>query len=128
MPIFRATAIWFLILVLAIANGAFRESVLIPALGVPSAPMLSGLVLGSVIFLCAWFLLPRPLPARQAWAIGAWWLGMTLVFEFSFGRLVAGKSWEELLAAYTFEDGNLWPLVLLVTLVSPAITGKSRNG
>lgn len=128
MPIFRATAIWFLILVLAIANGAFRESVLIPALGVPSAPMLSGLVLGSVIFLCAWFLLPRPLPPRQAWAIGAWWLGMTLVFEFSFGRLVAGKSWEELLAAYTFKDGNLWPLVLLVTLVSPAITGKSRNG
>jgi hypothetical protein len=40
------------------------------------------------------------------------------LFEFGFG-LAQGKPWSELLAAYTFKDGNLWPVVLLAVLVAP---------
>jgi hypothetical protein len=127
MPILRITAVWFLILLLAIANGALRETLLVPALGVPAAPMLSGLLLGSAIFLAAWFLLPRSKSSGEPWAIGGLWLALTLVFEFSFGRLVAGKSWAELFAAYRFENGNLWPLILLLTFLAPKLVARWRR-
>src|SRR3712207_1716407 len=45
-------------------------------------------------------------------AIGAGWIGLTVAFEFGFGRLVAGQSWEELLADYDVSEGRTWPFVL----------------
>jgi hypothetical protein len=37
--------------------------------------------------------------------------------------------WAELFEAYTFEDGNIWPVVLLVTLFAPliAVRGCGRE-
>jgi hypothetical protein len=54
-------------------------------------------------------------------ALGGVWLVLTVAFEFVFGRLVMGKSWSALLGAYTFEGGNLWPLVLAVVLLAPPL-------
>ena len=34
------------------------------------------------------------------------WLGLTLAFEFGFGRLVAKQSWEQLLADYNVAAGR----------------------
>jgi len=31
-----------------------------------------------------------------------------------------------LLEAYTFKDGNIWPIVLLVTLVAPLLAVRLR--
>jgi hypothetical protein len=62
----------------------------------------------------------------QAFAVGAFWLALTLVFEFGFGRFVQGKPWSDLLDAYTFARGNLWPLVLLVILLSPPVVHRLR--
>ena len=44
---------------------------------------------------------------------------LTVAFEFFFGRVVAKKSWQELLRAYRFENGDIWPLVLMAVTVSP---------
>ena len=52
---------------------------------------------------------------------------MTVFFEFLFGRLVAHKSWGELLQAYDPTTGNLWLLVLLVIAVSPYLAAKLRG-
>ena len=57
--------------------------------------------------------------ASQGLYIGVLWLGLTLAFEFTFGRFVQHKSWIELLEAYAFKEGNLWPLVLVVVLLAP---------
>ena len=124
----KAMVIWVVILVLAIANGALRESVLIPGLGTPAALVLSGLLLSCVIIAVAYLSLPwlqirRPV---QFWAVGLGWLALTLVFEFSFG-LWQGKSWSELLEAYTFKGGNVWPVVLVVTAVAPFVAAKLRG-
>ena len=54
------------------------------------------------------------------------WLMLTLVFEFSFG-LARGLDWSQMLAAYTFKDGNLWPLCLLITLTAPWLVGWYRG-
>jgi hypothetical protein len=58
--------------------------------------------------------------------IGLGWLVATLIFEFSFG-LLSGKTLGEILAAYTFKGGNVWPLVLLVVALAPWIAGKLRG-
>ena len=59
--------------------------------------------------------------------IGGMWLSLTLGFEFGFGRLVQGKPWSELLNAYRFENGNIWPLVLLVVFLGPLLAARFRS-
>lgn len=127
MPLTRALAAWLVILTLAIANGALREAVLIPMLGARAGLVSSGIALSLAVLLVAFALarLTPGLTVRQGARIGALWLVLTLAFEFTFGRLVAHKAWSELFAAYTFEGGNLWPVVLLVTLLSPIIAVRT---
>ena len=112
----KALVLWIGILVLAILNGALREKALIPALGTFGALIASGIVLSVCIGLVAFFAAPwySPLPSSQYWLIGLFWLILTLLFEFSFGRFVQHKDWTELLQAYTFKGatyGSLcsWP-------------------
>lgn len=133
MRILKSLAIWLFILLCAIANGGFREAVLLPHIGTTPAYLLSGALLASLILGVAtgcirWLGIESP---SQALRTGAFWLLLTLAFEFGFGRLVQDKPWPMLLQAYTFQDGNLWPLVLLVTLLAPRIAlwlrGKTRS-
>lgn len=129
MFVLRAFGVWLLILVLAIANGGLREWLLLPHLGTPLALWISGVLLCLGIVALTYAFLPRlhVRTRRGLWQLGLLWLLLTLAFEFGFGRLVQGHSWPELLAAYTFEDGNLWPLVLLVTLVAPRLVARMRR-
>lgn len=124
----KALVIWAGIVVLAVANGALRESVLIPRFGTRAALVLSGLVLSALIIGVTYLSLPwlqvdRPV---QLWLVGVGWLALTLVFEFSFG-LWQGKSWAELLEAYSFKDGNIWLVVLAVTALAPYIAALLRG-
>ena len=126
---FKALITWGVILFLAVANGMLREAVLMPRLGTPAALLLSGSLLAALIIAVAYLSLPwlqirRP---RQLWAIGLGWLALTLVFEFAFG-LWQGKSWPVLLEAYSFKDGNVWPVVLAVTALAPYIAARLRGG
>jgi len=128
--ILKAIGIWALILVCAVANGALREAVLIPRFGLRASLLMSGLLLCTCIVVISFMLVPRLAESRPLAraGIGVLWLAMTLAFEFGFGRLVEHRSWESLFDAYTFEDGNLWPLVLLMTLVSPVLAPVRKPG
>ena len=124
----KSLVIWASILVLAVANGALRESLLIPRVGDPAALILSGLLLSTLIIGVAYLSLPwlqisRPV---QLLAVGLGWLALTLFFEFSFG-LWQGKSWPDLLEAYTFKNGNIWPVVLAATFLAPYIAARLRG-
>ena len=125
----KALFLWIGILVLAILNGDLREKALIPAMGTFGALIASGIVLSVCIGLVAFFAAPwySPLPSSQYWLIGLFWLILTLLFEFSFGRFVQHKDWTELLQAYTFKGGNIWPVVLAVTLLSPWLAARLRG-
>jgi len=119
---FRAVLVWSALLPLAVANGLLREAVLIPALGAAPGLALSGILLAGLILVVAYLALPwlgTDRPAALA-AIGAGWLALTLGFEFAFG-LLRGQPLPEMLAAYTFAGGNLWPVVLLVTGLAPGL-------
>ena len=125
----KVLALWFAILALAVVNGALREKILVPTLGKTIGLLVSGVLLLSCIWSVAWVGSPwfGPLTTRQALSIGAAWLVLTLTFEFAFGRLAQHKTWPELLAAYTFRGGNLWPLVLLATVLAPWGAAKTRG-
>lgn len=125
----KAVLLWLAILVLAILNGALREVMLIPAWGSYAGLVVSGMILSICIFLVAsaaapWF---GPLTSRQWLWVGSFWLLLTVVFEFAFGRFVQHKSWADLLHAYSFQGGNIWPIVLFVTFVSPWSAAKLRR-
>jgi len=127
--IFKAFSVWGAILVLAILNGVLREKILLPALGSGPGLFLSGVSLAAMILLLAWLTLPWLGVTQRAGFlyVGIFWLILTLIFEFSFGMLLQGKSWHSMLQAYTFSNGNIWPLVLLVTGAAPYIAAKFRG-
>jgi hypothetical protein len=125
----KALVLWIAILVLAILNGTLREKALIPAMGTFAGLIASGIVLAACIALVAFLAAPwyGPLPPSQYWLIGLFWLLLTLLFEFSFGRFVQHKDWAQLLQAYTFKGGNIWPVVLAVTFLSPWLAARLRG-
>lgn len=133
MLLLKSLLAWLVILVLAVANGALREAVLVPFFGRASGLVLSGVLLSLLVALVAhaFVRFTKNATASQGLLVGVFWLCLTLAFEFSFGRYVQHKSWVELLDAYTFKDGNLWPVVLLVTLLAPCFAAlaqaKSRH-
>lgn len=122
----KAFAVWLAILVCAVANGALREAVIIPWLGKTAGLLLSGLLLCALILTITYVAVPWLGVTRvsQLVGIGLGWLALTVVFEISFGRF-QGTSWSVLLAAYTFKDGNIWPIVLLTTAAAPYLAGRA---
>lgn len=119
---------WLALLVLAIANGVLRDAVLAPAMGAFAALVTSGIMLSAAIVAVAYLAVARlgRLARGQYWLVGLAWLALTLAFELGLGLLVLRQSPAELLQAYTFEGGNLWPLVLVVILAAPRLAVRLR--
>jgi len=129
MVLLRSIAAWLLILVFAVLNGVFREAVLMPKLGKPAAFVLSGALLSGWIVVVA-AVLARWLGLKdvtRSLSVGMLWLCLTVAFEFGFDRVMQGRSWPEMLEAYTFKDGNIWPLVLVVTFFAPVVARRFRE-
>lgn len=123
----RAFGLWLVILVLAVANGALREAVLIPRLGGAAGLVASGVMLSVLVLLVAYHGMPwLHAQGGELILVGLGWLVATLIFEFSFG-LLRGKTLGEILGAYTFKGGNMWPLVLAVVALAPWLAGKLRG-
>jgi hypothetical protein len=125
----RAFLVWIGLMFLAIGNGFLRESALVPAMGVGRAHVLSTILLCLLILVLTWLAIPwiAPESNRTALLVGGFWLGLTLAFEFGFGRAVARKSWDELLTDYDLSRGRIWPLVLVATLTAPWLTALMRG-
>ena len=125
----RATLVWFAILLVAVGNGALREGFLTPRLGDGSAHVLSSLLLSLAVFVVArmtiWWI--RPWGTRDGWAIGVYWLALTVAFEFLAGHYLFGKEWSVLFADYDLSRGRIWILVLASVVLAPVLTaGRQR--
>jgi len=108
--------------ILGIANGATRELLYKERVGESTANKISVATL--IALLALYFgVLQRRWPLRtthDALSIGAFWVAVTVLFEFGFGHYVDGDSWEELVSNYDVTEGNLWLLVLLWIGVGPS--------
>jgi hypothetical protein len=127
MPL-RALIIWFALLALAVANGGFREAVLIPRFGPHTGHIVSTIMLCAGILIVTYVAVGwiHPGSRGDAIAIGLAWLALTLAFEFGFGR-ARGKRWAELLADYDVFKGRIWVLVLVTTAIAPLLAARARG-
>ena len=127
MPL-RTFIIWFALLVVAVANGGFREALLIPRFGPHTGHIVSTIMLCAGILIVTYLAVAwiHPGSPRDAIAIGLAWLALTLAFEFGFGR-ARGKAWAELLADYDVLKGRIWVLVLVTTAVAPYLAAQARG-
>lgn len=117
---------WFLLAIVAIANGILRQSTYGKLVSELAAHQIST-ALGTVLTGLVVWTVNRYWPiesAKQALVIGGCWLVMTMAFEFGFGHYVAGHSWQKLLADYNLLEGRVWSLFLVWVAIMPFVIFK----
>ncbi|NNG12652.1 MAG: hypothetical protein HKM88_05310, partial [Halobacteria archaeon] len=114
----RATGIWLVMLLAAILNAALREQLFAPWLGKTAALPLSGITLSALVFGITLVFIPRfgNLRTSLYFTIGLVWVMLTLAFEFLLGHFLLGQSWRETTQVLNLTQGNLFALVLVVSL------------
>ena len=125
----RWIAAWPGGVVIGILNGIVREATYGKRLKSQTAHQLST---GTAIaaFAVYFSLLEHRWPIGdrgEALAIGGTWLGLTIAFEFGFGRAVAKQTWRELLVDYNLAAGRTWPLVLAWIAAGPAVVDELNH-
>ena len=118
--IVRYFLLWLPMIALAFANAALRELVLARRFPNLRAHQLSTITL--MIFCAIYIILIFPVlrleNVKQALLAGFMWTVLTVLFEFSLGRLLK-RSWTELLQQYNLTSGHIWPVFLLFLLLLP---------
>jgi hypothetical protein len=117
---------WFMLMVIAIANGLAREKLygkLLPELVSHQLSTFLGIFLTGLF---VWLLnLYLPIESsNQAWFIGCFWLFLTVAFEFGFGHYIIGHSWQRLLADYNILRGRIWIIFLIWICLLPFVIFK----
>ncbi len=127
-PFLKYLLAWFPMLLLAIGNGALREFILKKYVGELTAHQLStfSLLILFTIYIGLVIKFIPPASANQALLVGSFWLALTLLFEFGFGRY-RGSSWSTLLEDYNLLKGRLWILIPLWVALAPYLFFKLRN-
>lgn len=120
---------WFPMIVIAIANGLFREKFLANRFNELQAHQTSTASMIVLFGLYVYFLFKfwSPISSNQTLIIGLIWLCLTVIFEFLFGYYVAGHSWERLLQDYNIMKGRVWVLVLIWITIAPYIIYRMRS-
>jgi hypothetical protein len=124
--LWKYTLGWFVLLVVAVVNGALRDALYKSTVGELAAHQISTLT-GIILFgIVIWGMTRRwPIAsAKQAWTVGGTWLVLTVCFEFGFFHFIAGRPWDELLKAYDLLAGYVWVFLLIWVLIAPYVFYK----
>ena len=126
--VLKSMLIWLSIIPLAIANGAFREGLLIPLIGDKSANPISGIILCILIFIVSFIFIPKlgKGTKKTYLTIGLLWFFSTVIFETVLG-LFEGIAFTEIINAYNITTGNLWLIVVIFTGIAPFLVAKIKN-
>lgn len=124
----KSLVIWFIIAIFAVINGVMRESIFVPYLGQNIALPLSGITLCVIIFAVTYlsFKLFENNNSKTYLLIGVLWVSMTLAFEIIFGHFVRERSWSDLLQVLNIMKGDLFIIVLLMSLFAPILVAKVK--
>ena len=108
---------------IAVANGAARETWLLPRFGDALARQIStvSLLILFAIYIGAVLKLWPLASGRLAIGVGIAWLVLTLAFEFGLGYFVSRLTWREMLAEYNLSSGRLWILVPAWVALAPYV-------
>lgn len=125
----KSVLYWFLLMLLAMANGTVRVKLVLPYTGLTAGLAISTVVLGALILGATWLGIRwiGPTTVQQAWGIGVLWLALTLTFEFGAGHYLFKKPWSELLVDYDIAQGRVWVLIPIITVLAPWWMAKVRG-
>ena len=120
---------WFVLLVLAFANGALREVVYKTAVGEPWAHHIS--VVMGILFvgIAVWYAVKKWNFAtlRQAVAVGVLWFVLTEIFEAILILSNPEHTLADFYHTHNMEAGEMWPVFLMWVGVSPVLFYKLRS-
>lgn len=120
-----AFVFWFAMVVIAIVNGVFAETVLIKALGDYGSHIYRTLFIITVIFIGSRLYLRKAAGGGEIFTLalsaGFLWLFSSLIFEFIFGHYVFRLPWERIISEYRIREGRLWALVIASEVISPLV-------
>jgi ABC-type enterobactin transport system permease subunit len=113
---------WLVLAGLMVCNGIFRVALLTPLLGVESAEMMSVFTGIIIVFAAPQPFIARyaPQPFAQVWRTSIIWVFATIVFEAVLG-VASGRTWSELIGAYSLWSGSFWPVILVAVGTSPFV-------
>ena len=121
--------VWAALAVIAVANGAFRETVLIPRVGEYPGHVASTAVLVAAILLVARTYFARTSIAysrAELVLVGVLWTLLTVGFEFLVGY-AEGTPVSVTVDQYDVFAGQVWVAVPIALLVSPLLFGRPRS-
>jgi hypothetical protein len=124
----RVFAVWFLIAVAESVHGTLRRLFLVPRIGELLSHQI-GVVIGSaLIFTITWLCIRwfGPGTHREQLQVGALWVVLTLIFEFTLGYFF-GYSLDRILADYNIAQGGLMVFGVLLMLFAPAFAARARG-
>jgi hypothetical protein len=127
--ILRYLLAWFVMLLVAVANGALRDFTYgryLSELHAHQLSTLSGMILLGIVMWGYVHFWP-PASMRQALFIGLLWMGLTVAFEFLFFHFVARHSWAELLSNYEVAQGRMWVFLLAWIVLAPCLFYRMRQ-
>jgi len=124
----KSCLIWLSITPLAILNGAFRQIVLEPSLGLKIANPVSCFILCGLIFMVSLIFIPKlgKGNVKIYVKIGFLWILLTIIFETILGIFI-GNTFIEIVNAYNITTGNLWSFVVLFTGFAPWLAAKIKR-
>lgn len=132
----RATAfvyplgLWVVMAVVAVLNGVFRETVLVPRTGEYLGHVASTALLVAAILVLSYLYFANTsieYTRRELLLVGVLWTVLTVGFEFLVGYL-EGTPVSVTLGQYDVFAGQVWILVPLTLLAAPLLFGSSRTG
>jgi hypothetical protein len=125
----RYVLAWIPMLIIAIANGALRQTTFAKVMPELRAHQLSTLIGSVLIGLFIWFLIRMwpPSSGRQAMLIGVVWLLLTVAFEFFMGLVLAHRPLAHVLQDYDLAAGRVWVLFLVWLTLAPWVFFRLRN-
>jgi hypothetical protein len=117
----RYVLAWIPMLVIAVANGAFRQATFAKVMPELRAHQLSTLIGSVLIGLFIWCVVRwwPPSSGRQAVHIGLVWLLLTVAFETYMGLVLAHRPLSEVLHDYDLLAGRVWVLFLVWLTLAP---------
>ena len=127
MPWLRVALVWMLIMLAETGHGVIREVFIAPVTGAMRARQLGVLIGCILIFVIAW-LTARWMNVRtrrEQLMVGAFWVGLTLIFEVALGR-ATGASWSRVFSDYNPLHGGLLLLGLAFMFLTPMLTRRTR--
>jgi len=116
-------------LVIAVANGALRQSTFARVMPELRAHQLSTLTGSFVMGLFIWFIVRTwpPSSSREALLIGLIWLFLTVAFEFFMGLVLAHRPLRQVLLEYNLFAGRIWVLFLIWLTFAPWVFFRLRK-